>query len=95
MKQTLRSSTVTLQSWSPFFVRLLLIQVAQNYAGAKMVYSRAVFILENYFATKSFSALPEAFSNAFPDKEILNKTTIHRLASKYRDARLRECGGHF
>jgi hypothetical protein len=35
-----------------------------------MVYSRAerVFILEHYFASKSFAAVREAFSNAYPDK---------------------------
>jgi hypothetical protein len=41
-----------------------------------MVYSRAerVFILEHYFASKSFAAVPEAFNNAYPDKEVPNKT---------------------
>jgi hypothetical protein len=52
-----------------------------------MVYSRAerVFILEHYFASKSFAAVREAFSNAYPDKEVPNKTTIHRLVTKFRD----------
>jgi hypothetical protein len=41
------------------------------------VYSRAgVFILEHYFASKSFVAVFEAFGNEHPDKEVLNKTTI-------------------
>jgi hypothetical protein len=50
-----------------------------------MVYSRAerVFILEHYFASKSFAAVREAFSNAYSDKEVSNKTTIHRLV-KFR-----------
>jgi hypothetical protein len=50
-----------------------------------MVYSRAerVFILEHYFASKSFAAVREAFSNAHPDKEVPNKTTIHRLVTKF------------
>jgi hypothetical protein len=52
-----------------------------------MVYSRAerVFILENYLASKSFAAVREAFSNAYPDKEVPNKTTIHRLVTASRD----------
>jgi hypothetical protein len=39
-----------------------------------MVYSRAerVFILEHYFASKSLAAVREAFSNAYPDKEVPN-----------------------
>jgi hypothetical protein len=49
-----------------------------------MVYSRAerVFILEHYFASKSFAAVREAFSNAYPDKEVSNKT-MHRLVTKF------------
>jgi hypothetical protein len=27
----------------------------------------------------------EAFSNAYPDKEVPNKTTMHRLVTKFRD----------
>jgi hypothetical protein len=53
-----------------------------------MVYSRAehVFILEHYFASKSFAAVREAFSNSYPDKEVPNKTTtIHLLVTKSRD----------
>jgi hypothetical protein len=50
-----------------------------------MVYSRAerVFILEHYFASKSFAAVREAFSNAYPDKEVPNKTIVHRLVTKF------------
>jgi hypothetical protein len=44
-----------------------------------------VFILEHYFAPKSSAALREAFSNAYPDKEVLNKTTKHRLVTQFRD----------
>jgi hypothetical protein len=40
------------------------------------------FILEHYFASKSFAAVREAFSNAYPDKEVPNKTTIQRLVTK-------------
>jgi hypothetical protein len=49
-------------------------QVRKSCADANMVYSRAerVFILEHYFASKSFSAVRETFSNAYPDKEVPN-----------------------
>jgi Holliday junction resolvase len=52
-----------------------------------MVHSRAerVFILEHYLASKSFAAIREAFSNGFPDKEVPNKATVHRLEVKFRD----------
>jgi hypothetical protein len=48
-----------------------------------MVYSLAerVFILEYYFTSKSFAAVREAFSNAYPDKELPNKTTIQQLVT--------------
>jgi hypothetical protein len=48
-----------------------------------MVHSRAesVFILQHYFASKPFSAAREAFSNTYPDKELPNKTTEHRLVN--------------
>jgi hypothetical protein len=51
-----------------------------------MVYSRAehVFILEHYFASKSFTAVREAFSYAYPYKEVPNKTTVQRLVTKFR-----------
>jgi hypothetical protein len=51
------------------------------------VYSRAerVFILENYFTSKLFAAVREAFSDVYPDKEVPNKTKIHRLVTKFRD----------
>jgi hypothetical protein len=41
-----------------------------------------MFILEHYFASKSFAAVREAFCSAYPDKEVPNKTTIHRLVTK-------------
>jgi hypothetical protein len=49
-----------------------------------MVYSPAerVFILEHYFASKLFAAAREAFSS---DKEVLNKTTIRRLVTTFRE----------
>jgi hypothetical protein len=44
-----------------------------------------VFILDHCFASKSFAAAREAFSNAYPDKEVPNKKTIHQLVTKFRD----------
>lgn len=35
-----------------------------------------MFILANYFASKSFAAVREAFSNAYLEKEAPNKTRI-------------------
>jgi hypothetical protein len=51
------------------------------------MYSQAesVFILEHYFASKSFAAVREVFSNVYSDKEVPNKT-IHRLVTKFRGA---------
>jgi hypothetical protein len=55
-----------------------------------------MFILEHYFASKSFVAVREAFSNAYPDKEVPNKRTMHRLVTEFRvDACVREAGRHF
>jgi hypothetical protein len=34
-------------------------------------------IFEHYFASKQFDAVREKFSNAYPDKEVPNKTTEH------------------
>jgi hypothetical protein len=55
-------------------------------AGENMVYSRVerMLILEHHFASKSFADVPEAFSNAYSDKEVPNKT-IHRLVTKFRE----------
>jgi hypothetical protein len=44
-----------------------------------------VFILEKNFASKSFAAVREAFSNAYPDKEVPNMTTVHLLVTEFRD----------
>jgi hypothetical protein len=48
-----------------------------------MLYSRVerMFILEHCFASKSFAAVRETFSNAYPDKEVPNKTILHRLVT--------------
>jgi hypothetical protein len=44
-----------------------------------------VFILEHYFASKSFAVVREAFSNVYSDNEVPNKTTIHQLVTKFLD----------
>jgi hypothetical protein len=58
------------------------------------VYSRAerVFIQEQCFPSKSL----EAFSNSYPDKEVLSKIRTHRqVTTLWVDACLREGGGNF
>jgi hypothetical protein len=46
-----------------------------------------VFILENYFASKSSAVGRDAFSNAYPDKEVpvLNEAKVRELVT-FRDA---------
>jgi hypothetical protein len=80
---------VTLDSRSPLLLGRCSRQLRQSCAGANMVYSRAerVYILKHYFVSKSFIAVREAFSNAYPDKEVPNKTTIHRLTTFRKVAR--------
>jgi hypothetical protein len=63
-----------------------------------MVHPRAEcgFILENYFIPKLFTSVHETFSNAYPGKEVPNKTTIHHLLTAFWvDACLREGGRRF
>lgn len=64
----------------PFFT-----PVAQKLCEyVSMLYSqaRSVFILERYFASKLFAALRGAFNNLYPNKNVPNKTRIHRLVKK-------------
>jgi hypothetical protein len=67
--------------------RPLRMPVAQKLCGYEHAYSRVecVFIVEHYFASKSFAAVREAISSVYPDKEVLNKTTVHQLVTKFRD----------
>jgi hypothetical protein len=85
--KTLQTSLVTLESRSSLLLGRCSRQLRKGCAGANMVYSRAerVFILEHYFASKLYAAVREAFSNAYPDKEVPNKTTIHRLVIQFQD----------
>jgi hypothetical protein len=61
-------------------------QLRRRCPGPNMLYSRAgrVLILEHYFSSKSSAALRAAFSNVYRDKDVQNKTTIHRLIVKCR-----------
>jgi hypothetical protein len=82
---TLLTSPVTLESSSPLLLGRFSHQLRTNRAGMNIVYSREEreFILEHYFASKSFAAIREAFTNAYPDKEVPNKTTVHRLVTTF------------
>jgi hypothetical protein len=53
----------------------LLLSTAQKHCR---VYSPAerLYVLEHHVAQKSITAVPEAFSNAYPGKEVTNNTTI-------------------
>jgi hypothetical protein len=42
-----------------------------------------MFILELYFVSKPFAVARAIFSNAYPDKEVMNNTTIHRLLQHF------------
>jgi hypothetical protein len=43
-----------------------------------------VFIPEHYFASKSFAAVREEFTDTYPRQEVPNKK-IHLLVTKFRD----------
>jgi hypothetical protein len=68
---TLPVPPVTLESTSPWLLGRYSHQLRKSCAGANMMYSRAkrVFILKHYFTSKSFAAVRETFSNAYPDKQ--------------------------
>jgi hypothetical protein len=87
MQYTLSNFPETLESRSPWLLGCCSHQLRKSCAGVNMVYSRAehVFILEHFFTSKSFSVVHEAFSNVYLDKEVLNKTTIHWLVTKFWD----------
>jgi hypothetical protein len=83
--KTLPTSPVTLESRSPWLLGRCSPQLRKSCAGANVVHSRVecLFILEYYFALKSFAAVPVTFSNAYPDKEVPNKTTMHQLVTTF------------
>jgi hypothetical protein len=77
-------------SWlSPWLLGCCCHQLGRSCAGVSRVCSQAqlVFILKHYFTSKLSAAVREAFSNAYPDKEVLNMTTIHQLVTKFWDTR--------
>jgi hypothetical protein len=78
---------MTLESRSPWLLGRCSRHLREGCASANMVYSRAerMFILEHYFASKSFAAVREAFINAYSDRKVPYKITIHRLVTKFRD----------
>jgi hypothetical protein len=49
-----------------------------------------VFILKHYFGLLLFVAVHEAFSNAYPNKEVPNKT-ICQLLTNFWDTRIFAC----
>jgi hypothetical protein len=84
---------MTLESRSSLLLGRCSRQLLKSCAAANMVYSRA----EHYFTSNVFAAFREVFISAYPDKEVPNKTTIHRLVATFRWmlAYLREGGEHF
>jgi hypothetical protein len=42
-----------------------------------------VLILEHHFASKSAAAVHESIMSAYPDNEVPNKTTAHRLVTAF------------
>jgi hypothetical protein len=75
---------MTLESSSPLLLGRCSRQLRKSCADANM-HSRAerMFILEYYFASKSFAAVLKVFTsnNAYPDKEVPNKTE-HRMVTR-------------
>jgi hypothetical protein len=67
--------------------RSLVTPVAQQLYGFEHgVFTSRKGVHSHHFASKSFAAAPEAFSNAYPENEVPNKTKI-RLVTKLRDTR--------
>jgi hypothetical protein len=69
---------------SPWLLGRCSRQLRESSAGANMLYSRAerVFILDHYFAQKSFSAVREALSSASYDDDVPHRAMTHRPATK-------------
>jgi hypothetical protein len=67
--------------------RPLLTPVAQNLYRCEhgVLRSRTYVHSRTLLLTKIFRAVREAFNNGYPDKEVSNKTTIHRLITTFRD----------
>jgi hypothetical protein len=67
--------------------RPLITPVAQKLCWCKhgVFTSRTCIHSQTLITWKSSAAVREAFSNAYPDKEVPDKATVHRLVTKFRD----------
>jgi hypothetical protein len=65
------------QSHPSFWVRAVQVGTWCIHEQVFCVHSR------KFFASKSFDAFCEAFSSVNPDKDVLNRTTIHRLVRTF------------
>jgi hypothetical protein len=76
---------MTLKSGSSWLLRCC--------AGVNVVCSRAecVFILKYYFTSNLLAAVHKAFSSVHLDKEIVNKTAIRRLVTKFQGQKVFAC----
>jgi hypothetical protein len=74
------TSSVPLKSRSPWLLNLCSRQMRKCCARANKTHSRTerVFILEHYFASKSFAAVREALSRAYSDKYRIRRNTPNR-----------------
>jgi hypothetical protein len=82
MEQTLLTSPATFYSRKSWLLGRCSCHLRKSCAGASTVYSRKkrVFILQHYFASKSFAAvLEEALRSSNSYTEGLKQTTTHRL----------------
>jgi hypothetical protein len=75
----------TLESRPPFLLGHCSCHLWKICAGANIVHSWAEHV-EHYFSSKLFAAVCEAIRNTFRDKEVPNKTTVHKLVT-FRDTR--------
>jgi hypothetical protein len=69
---------VTLDVWSPRVT-----PCHKSSADTKILNCmQKLFLFEQHLTSKSCATLREAFNGEYPDKEVLNKTTVHRLVTK-------------
>jgi hypothetical protein len=62
-------------------------QLSSNSWSARMSFSRVqrVFIVEHYLASRSYLTCQNLFRDTFPDSPVQNKSTVSRLANRFRD----------
>jgi hypothetical protein len=86
-QETLPESLMTIDWRSSSSLGRCSSQLRESYVGANIEYLREerVFILEHYFASESVAAIREAFTKAYPGKEVRNKTAIQRQVKTFRD----------